>query len=47
VKAQPALRYLIRNTWLAAEQEGGKFTIRVGERAKKVREGKEPKPEPA
>ena len=47
VKAQPALRYLIQNNWLAATQEGGKLTIRLGERARKVREGKEAKPQAA
>jgi hypothetical protein len=41
VKAQPALRYLIQNNWLDATQDGGKFTIKLGERAKRVREGKE------
>ena len=33
------LRYLIRNKWLAAEQEEGTFMIRLGKRAKKLREG--------
>ena len=28
------LRYLIRNKWLAAEQEEGTFMIRLGKRAK-------------
>ena len=41
MKAQAAPRYLIQNNWLAATQDGGKFTIRLGERARKVREGKE------
>ena len=41
MKAQPTLRYLIENKWLAAGQDGGKFTIRLGERAKKLREGEE------
>jgi hypothetical protein len=40
VKAQATLRYLIRNRWLATEQDGGKFTIRLGERARKLREEK-------
>ena len=39
VKAQTTLRYLIQNKWLAAAQDGGTFTIRLGERAKKLREG--------
>jgi hypothetical protein len=39
VKAQTTLRYLIRNKWLTAKQEEGHLTIRLGERAKKVREG--------
>ena len=39
VKAQPTLRYLIQKKWLAAAQDGGTFTIRLGERAKKLREG--------
>ena len=47
VKAQVTLRYLIRNNWFTATQDGGKFTIRLGERAKKVREGKEAKPQAA
>ena len=41
VKAQATLRYLIQNRWLAAAQDGGKFTIRLGERAKRLREGTE------
>ena len=41
VKAQATLRYLIRNKWLAAEVDGGKVAIRLGERARKLREGKE------
>ena len=44
VKAQPTLRYLIENNWLAATHDGGRFTIRLGKRAKKLREGKEPTP---
>ena len=47
VKAQTTLRYLIQNKWLTADQDGGKFTIRLGERARKLREGKEPKPQAA
>jgi hypothetical protein len=39
VKAPTTLRYLIRNKWLTAEQAEGKLTIRLGERAKKLREG--------
>ena len=46
MKAQATLRYLIQNKWLEAEQDRGKLTIRLGERAKKLREGKEPKPRP-
>ena len=42
VKAPATLRYLIQNNWFAATQDGGRFTIRLGERAKKLREGKEP-----
>ena len=47
MKAPATLRYLIQNNWLMATMDGGKFTIRLGERAKKLREGKEPKPQPA
>ena len=41
MKAQTTLRYLIQNRWLTADQDAGKFTIRLGERARKLREGKE------
>ena len=41
VKAQPTLRYLMENKWLAAAPDGGKFTIRLGERARRLREGTE------
>ena len=47
VKAPATLRYLIHNTWLRGAQEEGKFTIRLGPRAKKMREGMESKPQAA
>jgi len=40
VKAPTTLRYLIRNKWLTAEQVGGQLRIKLGERARRVREGK-------
>jgi hypothetical protein len=39
VKAPTTLRYLIRNRWLTAEQEAGHLAIRLGERAKRLRDG--------
>jgi hypothetical protein len=41
VRERVALRTLVRNKWFTAEQTGGQLRIKLGERARKVREGKE------
>jgi hypothetical protein len=41
VGVREALSACVRNKWLTAEQAGGQLRIKLGERAKKVREGKE------
>jgi hypothetical protein len=41
VRVREALSACVRNKWLTAEQAGGQLRIKLGERAKKVREGKE------
>jgi hypothetical protein len=41
VRVRVALSACVRNKWLTAEQAGGQLRIKLGERAKKVREGKE------
>jgi hypothetical protein len=41
VRERESLRTLVRNKWLDAEDSGGLLKIKLGERAKKVRVGKE------
>jgi hypothetical protein len=41
VRERVALTALIRNKWFTPTHEGGHMKIRLGERARKVREGKE------
>jgi hypothetical protein len=41
VRVKVALSACVRNKWLTAEQAGGQLRIKLGERARKVREGKE------
>lgn len=44
VRVRVAMSACVRNKWLTAEQAGGELRIRLGERAQKVREGKEAAP---
>jgi len=41
VRVRVALSACVRNKWLTAEQAGGQLRIKLGERARTVREGKE------
>jgi hypothetical protein len=41
VRERVALRKLVRNNWFTAEQTGGQIRLKLGERARKLREGKE------
>jgi len=41
VRVRVALSACVRNKWFTAEQAGGQLRIKLGERARKVREGKE------
>ena len=41
VRVRVALSACVRNKWFTAEQAGGQLRIKLGERALKVREGKE------
>ena len=47
VRVRVVLSTCVRNEWFTAEQAGGQLRIKLGERAKKVREGKEPKTQAA
>ena len=40
VRERAALGTLVRNKWFSADQSGGQLRIKLGERARKVREGK-------
>ena len=41
VRERVALSTLVRNKWFTAKQEDGKLKIRLGERAKEIRKGRE------
>ena len=41
VRVRAALTACVRNEWFTAEQAGGQLRIKLGERAKKVRDAKE------
>lgn len=45
MRVKVALAACVENEWFTAEQAGGELRIKLGERALKVREGKEPKPQ--
>jgi hypothetical protein len=44
VRVRVALSACVENEWLTAEQAGGQLRIKLGERARKVREGNEAVP---
>jgi hypothetical protein len=41
VRVKVALAACVENEWLTTEQAGGQLRIKLGERARKVREGNE------
>jgi hypothetical protein len=47
VRVREALSACVRNKWRTAEQARGQLRIKLGERPRKVREGKEPEPQAA
>jgi hypothetical protein len=47
VRVREALSACVRNKWRTAEQTGGQLRIKLGERPRMVREGKEPEPQAA
>ena len=47
VRERLALQKLVRNGWFEVSKAGTGLRIKLGERAKRLREGKEPKPHAA